>query len=131
MGVFCMNGGGIAISLSCVVVVKPWVYISCTCPCGGVFKSEVAGEGSKPLCVELGEKFETRVLSVRKEESTRFRLAARRNRGWGGGYLVRNCIGESWGVIDRSVGQICRSDLAHSLPVPTTLLFPVEGRIVE
>src|SRR5277367_3845746 len=77
MGVFCMNGGGIAISLSCVVVVKPWVYISCTCPCGGVVKSEVAGEGSKPLCVELGEKFEINVLSVRKEESTLFQISIR------------------------------------------------------
>lgn len=75
MGVFWTYGGGIAISLRCAVVVKPWVYISCTCPCGGVVKSEVAGEGSKPLCVELGGKFEINVLSVRKEESTRFRSA--------------------------------------------------------
>ena len=48
-----------------------------------------------------------------------------------GVYLVRNYTEESWGVIDRSGGQICRSDLVRSLPIPTTLLFPVEGYIVE
>jgi len=53
-----------------------------------VVKSEVAGEGSMPLCVELGEKFEIKVLSVRKEESTRFRLAAARRNGVEAGFTL-------------------------------------------
>lgn len=47
----------------------------------------MAGEGSRPLCVELGEKFEIKVLSVRKEESTRFRLAAAPSQ-WSGGFTL-------------------------------------------
>ena len=73
MGVFWTKGGGMAISLSGVVIAVPWEYISWTWPCGGV-RSDVAGEGTNPFWVELGEKFEIKVLSVRKGVSKHKRL---------------------------------------------------------